>query len=229
MKKSKNNQHYTSLRLKDQRTTHLLGESPRSYTSYLNDGILDFPTRIFERNLEQIYKFNLSPGIRWVSVQVFLRTLWTRVKQNKADPNVSVLCTLCNQDPEHTIHLMWACPMAQSTWAKLQEIINASLVDIDSLPIVLTQDMVVFNVIGSFNGNAYVQHEHQQMIAAIFMVIKQILYRHRFSEARRFTAKLAIIQMILIMPTVIYSCENAEQQIFYESIKRRAMESIGMQ
>ena len=80
--------------------------------------------------------------------------------------------------------------------------------------------MVVFPVIGSFNGNTYVQHEHQQMIAAIFMVIKQILYRHRFSEARRFTAKLAIIQMILIMPTVIYSCENAEQQIFYESIKR---------
>ena len=119
--------------------------------------------------------------------------------------------------------------MAQLTWAKLQEIINASLVDIDSSPIVLTQDMVVFHVIGTFNGNAYVQHDHQQMIAALFMVIKQIIYRHRFSEARRFTAKLAIIQMVLIMPTVICGCETAEQQFFYESIKRRAMESIGMQ
>ena len=72
-------------------------------------------------------------------------------------------------------------------------------------------------------------NDHQQMIAALFMVIKQIIYRHRFSEARRFTAKLAIIQMVLIMPTVICGCETAEEQFFYESIKRRAMESIGMQ
>ena len=228
MKKSKNNQLFTSLRLKDIRTTQHLGEAPRSYTSYLTDGILNFPTRIFERNLEQLYKFNLSPGIRWISVQVFLRTLWTRVKQNKADPNVPDLCTLCDQNPEHTIHLMWTCPMAQLTWSKLQEIINASLVDIDSAPIVLTQDMVIFHVIGTFNGNSFVQHDHHQMIAALFMVIKQIIYRHRFSEARRFTAKLAIIQMVLVMPTVINGSETAEQQFFYENIKRRAMESIGM-
>ena len=159
-----------------------MGESPRSYTSYLTDGILDFPTRIFERNLEQLYKFNLSPGIRWVSVQVFLRTLWTMVKQNKAYPNVPNLCTLCNQNPGHTIHLIWSCPVAQLAWAKLQVILNASLVDIDSSPIVLTQDMVVFYMIGNFNGNAYVQHEHQQMIAALFMVIKQIIYRHLFPK-----------------------------------------------
>ena len=119
--------------------------------------------------------------------------------------------------------------MAQLTWAKLQEIINASLVDIDSSPIVLTQNMVAFHVIGTFNGNAYVQHGHQQMIAAIFMVIKQIIDRHRFSEARRFTAKLAIIQMELIMPTVICGWETAEEQIFYENVKRQALESIGIQ
>ena len=118
--------------------------------------------------------------------------------------------------------------MAQSTWSKLQEIINASLVDIDSAPVVLTQDMVIFHVIGTFNGNSFVQHDHHQMIAALFMVIKQIIYRHRFSEARRFTAKLAIIQMVLVMPTVINGSETAEQQFFYENIKRRAMEAIGM-
>ena len=101
--------------------------------------------------------------------------------------------------------------------------------DIDSSQIVLTQDMVVFHVIGTFNGNSYVQHEHQKIIAALFMVFKQIIYRHRFSEARRFTAKLAIIQLILAMPTVICGCETAEEQIVYESIKRRAMVSIVMQ
>ena len=72
--------------------------------------------------------------------------------------------------------------------------------------------MVVFHVIGTFTGNAYVQHEHQQMIAALFMVIKQIIYRHRFCEARRLTAKLAIIQLVLIMLTVICGCETAEEQ-----------------
>ena len=124
---------------------------------------------------------------------------------------------------------MWACPVAQLAWTKLQEILNASLGDIDSSPIDLTQDMAVFYVIGTFNGNSYVQHEHQKTIAAVFMVFKHIIYRHRFSEARRFTAKLAIIQLILVMPTVICGCETAEEQLFYESIKRRAMISIGMQ
>ena len=88
--------------------------------------------------------------------------------------------------------------------------------------------MVVFHVIGTFNGNAYVQHDHQQMIAALFMVIKQIIYRHRFSEARRFTAKLAIIQLVLIMLMGICGCETAEEQIFYESVKKWSMESIEM-
>ena len=52
---------------------------------------------------------------------------------------------------------MWAYPVVQLAWAKLQEILNASLGDIDSSQIVLTQDMVVFHVIGTFNGNSYVQ------------------------------------------------------------------------
>ena len=86
---------------------------------------------------------------------------------------------------------------------KLQGILNASLADIDASPIALTQDMVVLHVIGTFNGNSYQQHEHQPMIAALFMVLKQIIYKHRFSEARRFTEKLVIIQLVLIMPTVI--------------------------
>ena len=106
MKRSKNIQYFSALRLKDQRTTQQGGEGPRSYTSYVNDGMVAFPIRIFERNLEQIYKFKLSPGIRWISVQIFLRTLWTKVKQHKADPNISDLCTSCNQNPEHTIHLI---------------------------------------------------------------------------------------------------------------------------
>ena len=62
------------------------------------------------------------------------------------------------------------------------------------------------------------------MIAALFMVLTHVIYRHRFSEARRFTAKLALIQLILVMPTVRYGCETAEEQFFM-----KAMESIGMQ
>ena len=69
---------------------------------------------------------------------------------------------------------MWACPVAQLAWTKLQEILNASLGDIDSSPIDLTQDMAVFHVIGTFNGNSYVQHEHQKIIAALFMVLNKL-------------------------------------------------------
>ena len=80
MKKARNNQNFSALRLQEQRTHQQWGDGPRSYATYLSDGILTFPIRIFERNLEQIYKFQLSPGIRWIAVQIFLRTLWTKVK-----------------------------------------------------------------------------------------------------------------------------------------------------
>ena len=71
MKKAKNNQKYCALRLKDQRAQQQWGDGPRLYTTYLNDGVLNFPIRIYERNLEQLYKFQLSPGIRWINVQIF--------------------------------------------------------------------------------------------------------------------------------------------------------------
>ena len=108
---------------------------------------------------------------------------------------------------------------------KTQEILNVSLADIDASPVVLNQDIVVFHVVGTFNGNSYDQHQHQPMIAALFMVLKQIICKHWFSEARRFTTKLAILKLVII----ICGCETAEEQIFYESVKRRAMETIGMQ
>ena len=52
------------------------------------------------------------------------------------------------------------------------------------------------------------------MIATLFMVLKHI-FKHRFSEATKFIAKLAII-----LSMVICGCKTA---------KEWAMESVGMQ
>ena len=93
------------------------------------------PTRL--ENIEKIIvksiwrRTHLSSGVvnqrthiarHWLVQPIFLRTLWTKVKQNKVDPNTTDFCTLCNQHPEHTIHLMWSCPVAQLAWNKLKEV-----------------------------------------------------------------------------------------------------------
>ena len=60
------------------------------------------------------------------------------------------------------------------------------------------------------------------------MVAKHIVYSHIFAEVRKLTSKLAIIQLILCLPLVIYGSQSIEEQIFYSHLKTRAIQLTEM-
>ena len=80
----------TRLILKEERKHWQWGETPRSYHTYSMDNMIHIAPEEFMRNLANVKRNLLSPAIQWTSIQIFLRTLWTkkrRVIQEGGDSN----------------------------------------------------------------------------------------------------------------------------------------------
>ena len=66
------------------------GEVPRSYWSYTTrDGVTDIDSGSFMSAFDIVMNSELKPSIKWTSMQVLLRTLWTRVKERNARPGMN--------------------------------------------------------------------------------------------------------------------------------------------
>ena len=78
------------------------GEVPPSHRNYTNDGI----TQISEESLldafTTVYKSELLPSIKWTSLQILLRTLWTQVKESSTARQGDDRCLNCSLQQEHT-------------------------------------------------------------------------------------------------------------------------------
>ena len=70
-----------------------------------------------------VYKSALPPNIKWTSLQVLLRTLWTQLKESSARDGDD-RCLKCLQDPEHIAHVMFHCVVAHGTLQVIKNIRN---------------------------------------------------------------------------------------------------------
>ena len=63
-----------------------------------------------------VWRTCLLPNIQWTSFQILTRTLWTNMKEaNSAfgwENGANGRCANCLDDLEHTLHLMFDCPVA---------------------------------------------------------------------------------------------------------------------
>ena len=107
------------LLLKQARQEWEWGEFPRSYSTYQQDGLISISPTQFSQALSRSRRTLLMPAVQWTSIQIQLRTLWTNVKEQRTNRNllsqtaVNNMCTNCRNSPEHTIHLILLCPLAQ--------------------------------------------------------------------------------------------------------------------
>ena len=127
-------------------------------------------------------------------------------------------------EPEHTIYLIWLCPVVQLKWTKLQQILKTVLTYVEAAPVVLNQNMAAFHVAGSFVGNSFNQHKQQQMLSTKFMVTKHIIQKHRFSKVKRLTPKLTIIHLVICMPMVSLA-ERLLKNIFSTNASRSGLQN----
>jgi hypothetical protein len=74
-------------------------------------------------SLNDISKIYISPRAKWNTIQIFLRTIWTPVK-DKSSYGHSSNCLNCQHTQADTIHIFTVCTVARRVWNRIEKIIK---------------------------------------------------------------------------------------------------------
>ena len=225
--------HVTRLLLEEERKHWRWGQTPRAFSTYVQDNLINIDSSDYMRSLGMIRKNSLLPSIQWTSLTIMLRTTWTKVKQAK---NVrctygpaDIGCSNCGTDIETTSHLMYFCPLATSVWDALFRMFNTQIRD-DNPD---NQNMQIINhSIDSilFHYLPGVKKEIRIYVIELLMLTKHIIYRLKFRDDMKFPTHKRVILLIVIELEKLISCRKAEskQFSFLFNIQNSLREHIGM-
>ena len=83
--------------------------------------------------------------------------------------------------PEHTIHLVYECPLAMELWRTVFDSFNNRIPALfhvrDAFPVQLTSDCILFH---HTNNNLPIKARHD--LSEIIVIVKHVLYRFKFRE-----------------------------------------------
>ena len=196
--------------------------------------MINISSREFSKALARSRSNPLPPSIQWTSISVFLRTLWTNVKEARTGRNlarqtpVNTACSNCGLAPERTIHLLYQCPLAQQVWTYLVEEINALAITSDPTHnnIQLNSDLVLFNHIpNSLPDQLAVD------LLQIVMIVKHLMYRFKFREnlTRLPTMRLSLLTAALELDkTIMVRQRNGLDSYFLANMVEKIKNHVGM-
>ena len=224
----------TRLLLLDQRSTWEWRPIPRSFSTYQSEGMVSISSNQFSKAMAKTRSNLLSPGTQWTSIQIFLRTLWTRVKEAKTMRNLiganpaSPNCSNCGLLPERTLHLMYECNLAQQLWTTAITEFNSSLSEDnpEEQQVTLTQDMIMFN-----HAPSHLSVELSRDLLNIVMTIKHRIYllRYRDNQNRLPSFRMALLWSILdIDKVVMVRQHNGINSSFLENINNKFKSVVGL-
>ena len=207
MESSKRSNHkLTSLLLRERRQGKIW---PPSHLTYTRENITEITSKKFSKAMVEVHRSNLPPAVRWISHQVFLRTLWTKVKQSQRGGDDR--CTNCNLHPERTAHLFFFCSAATNLYNQLKLHINSYLQEYASEePIIIDLDTALFHQTTS--------GAHRGSIIHLLMVAKYTLYRTRFIIQTLPSTRFLILNMVLTLAKTLKL--EPEQQMLNHVIQR---------
>ena len=195
------------------------GEVPPSHRTYLQDGVTQIDQTSFMKAFKSLYKSELLPAVKWTSLQVLLRTLWTKVKESRSRGGDD-RCLNCALEPEHTAHMLFHCSLTTGVLQKLAPCIShVTDDDID-----LTLDAVLFHHLPSCRDK-----QVKSTLTDVLMIIKHVIYRLRFRENidRLPTVKLVIITAILeIQKYILLKTRNGDDTEMLKSINLKLRQEI---
>ena len=223
----------TRLLLREQRTTWQWGEFPRSFSTFLSEDMINISARDFSKSFCRTRSNLLPPPIQWTSLTILLRTMWTNVKEantSRTDVNnlTAHLCSNCGQLPEHTLHLMYNCPLAQQTWDVLLEEFNLEMQSESTTiqPITLTSDLIMFNHPPNHLPDTFVDS-----LINIIMTAKHRLYRLRFRDnMQRFPSRRASLLSIALdlEKVILIRYHSGLDCSFLENFNNRIKAIVGL-
>ena len=195
------------------------GEVPPSHRTYLQDGVTQIDKNSFMKAFTSLYKSDLLPAVKWTSLQVLLRTLWTKVKESRSRGGDD-RCLNCELEPEHAAHMLFQCNLATGVLQKLATCINhVTDDDID-----LTLDAVLFHHFPNCRDK-----QVKSTLIDVMMITKHVLYRLRFRENidRHPTVKLVIITVIIeIQKYILLKTRNGDDTEMLKSINLKLRQEI---
>ena len=153
------------------------GPTAKAYWTWKRDFQHNMTQGEWAKSLQKIQKARLNPRIRWLNMQIFIRTNWTACKEvNSLDtPTIEdTICRNCGEDTEHTHHLFYACEVAQYIWNHLMNIIKQAW----NIKIQAQQEHILF-----LKEQTNVTKEQDNRITHIIMAFKYTISRLRFTPA----------------------------------------------
>jgi hypothetical protein len=80
----------------------------------------------WSKALENINQYYISPCARWCAHQIFLRTIWTPLKESEASNGTKTPeCPNCVEPKADTLHMFLYCPLAKRIWQRIGKILIA--------------------------------------------------------------------------------------------------------
>ena len=220
--------------LKDQRKTWDWGEIPRSFATYLAEGLVNINSQQFSKSLHRTRSNYLPPGTQWTNITIFLRTVWTNLKEANTRRNllqanpVSPNCTNCGTQPERTTHLFFECPMAMYLWTTIISDFNEQLLQDNptSQTIIVNRNLIMFNYIQDWPDD-----DTYRDIIDIVMTIKHRIYRYKFRDnIQRFpTNREALLFSALDIEKIILIRQHSGlDYTFIEKVNNKIKARVGM-
>ena len=203
----------TRLVLKEERKHWQWGETPRSYHTYIRDDMIHIAPDVFMRNLANVRRNLLSPAVQWTSIQIFLRTLWTKKKESNTRRGRQQLtqpnCDNCGNAEEDTQHLMVNCPVAQAIWRRLSEAVN-DCPQRSHLPnTTIDSESILFN--HEAQNHQGRPDDKEQIIEALMIAKHTIIkIKHRENTNNYPTERLTCMMLILDIEKAITAKENKD-------------------
>lgn len=222
------------LLLHQQRSQWQWGQFPRSFSTYVADNMINITSREFSKALATTRANLLPPSIQWTSITVFLRTIWTNVKEARTSRNLvrttptNPSCSNCGLAPERTIHLLFECTLAQQIWSHILSEFNdlASLSNPTHTPVTLSSDLVLFN-----HPPRGLAESLACDLTQLVMVFKHLIYRFKFREnLNRFpTLRLALLTAALDLDKIaMVRQRNGLDTTLIETLIERLKTYVGM-
>ena len=151
------------------------GPTAKAYWTWKRDFSHNMTQDEWAKALKKIQKTKLNPRLRWLNMQIFIRTNWTACKEVTSLDNPTIedtICRNCGQDTEHTHHLFYACEVAQYVWNHLLNLIKQAW----NIQIQIQQEHILF-----LKNQMNATKEQDLRITHMIMAFKYTISRLRFT------------------------------------------------
>ena len=191
----------SSLLLETIRSSWQWGSCPKSYSSYLSEGIVSIEASQFAKELAKTRSNSLHPSIQWSSITIFLRTFWTKKKEANtrrgAAANVDVLCSNCANVEESTSHYFYDCVTANRVWMELVQKINEAGNNCGhgNIGLFLSKDLVLFNFVNNNNIACILRQD----IIELIMILKHVLVKIKYRDNPQYLPTIRFISLMFCL------------------------------